>query len=158
VDSQSSENGFVRPVFEILEHTADLGFRATGSTLAELFENAAEALVAIALNPENVEARETIALEAKGESREALLVNWLSEVLYWIDGEHRAMRGFKVRELTAGRVAAEAQEFRVAGEAQGERRDPARHEPRLVVKGITYHQLKIEHSEQGWQCEVYLDI
>jgi SHS2 domain-containing protein len=139
----------VRPVFEILEHTADLGFRATGATLAELFENAAEALVAIALNPENVEARETIALEAKGESREALLVNWLSEVLYWIDGEHRAMRGFKVRELTEGRVA---------GEAQGERRNAARHEPRLVVKGITYHQLKIEQSEQGWLCEVYLDI
>jgi SHS2 domain-containing protein len=139
----------VRPVFEILEHTADLGFRATGATLAELFENAAEALVAIALNPENVEARETIALEAKGESREALLVNWLSDVLYWIDGEHRAMRGFKVRELTEGRVA---------GEAQGERRDSARHEPRLVVKGITYHQLKIEPGEQGWQCEVYLDI
>ena len=139
----------MRPVFEILEHTADLGFRATGATLAELFEKAAEALVAIALNPENVEARETIALEAKGESREALLVNWLSEVLYWIDGEHRALRGFKVRDLTEGRVA---------GEAQGERRDPARHEPRLVVKGITYHQLKIEHSEQGWQCEVYLDI
>jgi SHS2 domain-containing protein len=139
----------VRPVFEILEHTADLGFRATGAMLAELFENAAEALVAIALNPENVEARETIALEAKGESREALLVNWLSEVLYWLDGEHRAMRSFKVRELT---------ESRVAGEAQGERRDPARHEPRLVVKGITYHQLKIEQSEQGWQCEVYLDI
>jgi SHS2 domain-containing protein len=157
----------VQPVFEILEHTADLGFRATGATLAELFENAAEALVAIALNPENVEARETIALEAKGESREALLVNWLSEVLYWLDGEHRAMRGFKVRELTAGRVAAEAQEYRVAaeaqecrvaGEARGERRDPARHEPRLVVKGVTYHQLKIEPSERGWQCEVYLDI
>ena len=82
------------PVFEILEHTADMGFRATGATLAELFENAAEALVAIALNPENVEVRETIALEAKGESPEALLVTWLSEVLYWIDGEHRAMRGF----------------------------------------------------------------
>jgi SHS2 domain-containing protein len=139
----------VRPVFEILEHTADLGFRAAGATLAELFENAAEALVAIALNPENVEARETIRLEAKGESREALLVNWLSEVLYFLDGEHRAMRGFKVRELT---------ESRVAGEARGERRDPARHEPRLVVKGITYHQLKIEEIEQGWQCEVYLDI
>ena len=139
----------MRPVYEILEHTADLGFRATGATLAELFENAAEALVAIALNPENVEAREIVALEAKGESREALLVNWLSEVLYWIDGEHRAMRGFKVRELTEGRVA---------GAAQGERRDPARHEPRLVVKGITYHQLKIEHSEREWRCEVYLDI
>jgi SHS2 domain-containing protein len=148
----------VPPVFEILEHTADLGFRAIGATLAELFENAAEALVAIALNPENVEARETIALDAKGESREALLVNWLSEVLYWLDGEHRAMRDFKVRELSDGRVAAEAQECRVAGEARGERRNPARHEPRLVVKGITYHQLKIEQTEQGWQCEVYLDI
>jgi SHS2 domain-containing protein len=136
-------------VFEILEHTADLGFRATAPSLTELFEAAAEALVAIILDPDRMVPREAIGLSVEGESNEALLVNWLSEILYWLDGEHFALCGFKIRELGNGRIV---------GEAKGERRDSARHEPRLIVKGVTYHQLKIEKSAKGWRCEVYLDV
>jgi SHS2 domain-containing protein len=136
-------------MFEVLEHTADIGFRAKASSLPELYEAAAKALVAIVLNPANIAPRETIQLAAEGESSESLLVNWLSEVLYWLDGEHVALCAFKVHQLDAGRIAASA---------KGERRDADRHEPRLIVKGVTYHQLKIVQSAQGWSCEVYLDI
>ena len=136
-------------MFEVLEHVADIGFRASAPTLPELFESAAEALVSIALNTENVDPRESKQLTAEGDSNESLLVNWLSEVLYWLDGEQFAMSAFKVRELTCSRVT---------GEAKGEPCDPARHEAKLVVKGVTYHQLKIENGSRGWSCEVYLDI
>jgi SHS2 domain-containing protein len=136
-------------MFEVLEHTADIGFRVTAGTLPELFEAAAEALVAIVLNPANIAARETIKLAAEGESKESLLVNWLSEVLYWLDGEHLALCAFKVHQFEAGRIA---------GSAKGESRDAARHEARLIVKGVTYHQLKIEKDPNGWLCEVYLDV
>jgi SHS2 domain-containing protein len=136
-------------MFEILEHTADIGFRATASSLPELFESAAIALVAMAMETENVEPRETHALSADGDSDESLLVNWLNEVLYHIDGRRLAMRSFQVRELSSSRVS---------GDAVGEPRDPQRHPGKLIVKGVTYHQLKIEQNQAGWFCEVYLDI
>jgi SHS2 domain-containing protein len=135
--------------FQILEHTADIGFRAKASSLPGLFEAAAEALVAIVLDPAEIAPRETIELAAQGESNESLLVNWLSEVLYWLDGERFALCGFKVHELGDRRIAAAA---------KGERRDSLRHESRLIVKGVTYHQLKIEQAANGWLCEVYLDV
>jgi SHS2 domain-containing protein len=136
-------------MFEVLEHTADIGFRARGRTLAGLFESAAEALVALALELEDVSPRESYALAAEGEDLESLLVNWLSEVLYWLDGKRVAMRRFEVKEIASGRVAAEG---------FGEPLDPARHRAKLVIKGVTYHQLRIERDEQGWVAEVYLDI
>jgi SHS2 domain-containing protein len=136
-------------VFQVLEHPADVGFRATAPALPELFESAAAALVSIVLNPANVRESETVALAAQGDSIESLLVNWLSEVLYYLDGEHIAFARFQVREFTPQRIVAEG---------RGERRDPARHETRLVVKGVTWHQLKIEHHGQEWSCEVYLDV
>ena len=136
-------------MFEILEHTADIGFRATAATLPELFENAAEALVAIAMDVDSIEIRESYPLSAEGDSPEALLVNWLSDVLYHLDGKRRAMRRFTVTEVTPNRVT---------GQALGEPHDPARHSARLIIKGVTYHQLKIEETEAGWSCEVYLDI
>jgi SHS2 domain-containing protein len=136
-------------MFEILEHTADIGFRARARTLPELMETAALALESIALETSTIEPSHEYPLEATGEDAEALLVNWLSEVLYWIDGEQLAFHHFTVREITAGRVA---------GCGVGERRDPERHPAKLIVKAVTYHQLRLAETPQGWEAEVYLDI
>ena len=144
-----SEPVQLAPMFELLEHTADIGFRATARTLPQLFENAAEALVSVAMDVESIQARESYSFVAEGDSPESLLVNWLSEVLYQLDGESRAMRAFRVEDLQGGRMS---------GKAFGEPRDPKRHTGRLIVKGITYHQLKLEQTPSGWSCEVYLDV
>ncbi|HLI86514.1 MAG TPA: archease [Bryobacteraceae bacterium] len=137
------------PGYEVLEHAADLGFRAHAPTLPELFARAAEALADIAMETEGIEPRQTYWLAAEGESREALLVNWLSEVLYHLDGRQLALRTFHVKEFTGSRIA---------GEAFGERRDPARQPAKLVVKGVTWHQLRIGQDQRGWFCEVFLDV
>jgi SHS2 domain-containing protein len=136
-------------MFEVLAHTADIGFRAKAENLRELFEAAARALVAIAMDNHDVNPVKSIAISATGDSNESLLVNWLNEVLYCLDGERLAIAQCKVRDLT---------EVRVTGEVLGEPRNAARHEPRMVVKGVTYHQLKIEKDERGWSCEVYVDV
>jgi SHS2 domain-containing protein len=52
----------------------------------------------------------------------------------------------------------ELRDQRVIAVAWGERRDPTKHPARLVVKGITYHQLKIDHTPEGWVCEVFVDV
>lgn len=136
-------------MFEVLEHTADIGFRAHAASLEELFESAAEALIDIAMDTSQIVERESYAIAAEGDSRESLLVNWLNEVLYYIDGKRLAMRSFQITDLDL---------HQVRGLAKGEPRDARRHPGKLIVKGITYHQLKIEHNEQGWFCEVYLDV
>src|ERR1039457_4319106 len=66
-------------MFEILEHPADIGFRAFGGTLEELFANAAVALVSIACEIEEVAPRTEYALSATGTDYESLLVNWVRE-------------------------------------------------------------------------------
>jgi SHS2 domain-containing protein len=136
-------------VFEILEHPADIGFRARGRTLEELFEASAEALISLALEIETVQSLERYALSAVGEDIEALLVNWLSEVLWLLDGRQIALRQLRVTELGGGSVR---------GEAQGEPRDPARHRAKLMVKGVTYHQLEVARDATGWRAQVFLDI
>lgn len=136
-------------MFEVLEHTADIGFRATAKSLTELFEEAAAALVDIVLDAQHTVPRKSIAIAASGDSKDALLVNWLNEVLYYLDGERMAIAQCRVLELT---------DSRIAGEICGEPRDAVRHEPRMVVKGVTYHQLKLEQDENGWACEVYVDV
>jgi SHS2 domain-containing protein len=136
------------PIFEILEHPADIGFRAFGGTLAELFENAAVALLSIAGEIEDVAARDEHRLEAAATDYESLLVAWLSEVLYWFDGKRIAFRKFRVREIEPGRVTAVA---------WGEPRALI-HRPKLIVKAVTWHQLKVSRRGNGWVADVYLDV
>jgi SHS2 domain-containing protein len=136
-------------VVELLEHTADIGFRVRACTQAELFEACAGALISIAIELEAVEPRAAYALEAAGEDAESLLVNWLNEALYLWDARRLALRRFRVLEIGAGRVA---------GEALGEPWDPERHRARLLVKGVTYHQLQLGQDEGGWYAQVFVDV
>ena len=141
------------PAFEILEHPADVGFRVRGLTLAALFENAALAMLSIAGEPERVESREEFALGATAGDLEALLVNWLNEVLWWSDGKQIAFREFHVQEM-----AHEPDNVRIAAIGTGEPRDLARHRAKLIIKGVTYHQLKLVETLDSWVAEVFLDV
>jgi SHS2 domain-containing protein len=86
--------------FEILDHTADTGFRAWGATVAELFENSARAMLAISADLAAVEARSEKSIEVEGENYESLLVNWLNEILYLFDTDAFAPKDFRVDEIT----------------------------------------------------------
>ncbi len=136
-------------VFEILDHPADIGFRATGRSLPELLIHSAMALLAIAGDPDAAQARETYSLSVTAPDLEALLVEWLNEVLYWFDGKRIAFHCFEMVQFTA--TALEARGF-------GEPRDPLRHRSKLIVKGVTYHQLKIEQQDGQWTAIVFLDV
>ena len=136
-------------MFEILEHTADIGFRVWGATPGELFENAATALQSIALETEAVEDRIVYPIAAAGEDYESLLVNWLSELLYYLDGEQVVMRRVRIERISPERVS---------GKGWGEPRDAGRHPPKLLVKGVTYHQLSVKQEAGRWTAQVFLDI
>ena len=136
-------------MFEILEHTADIGLRAWGATLQEAFENAATALSAIVVELDDIEPRIAYPIAASGDDDQSLLVNWLDETLYYLDARRIVLRRFRIEHFGDGRVA---------GQAWGEPRDPVKHRPKVIVKGVTYHQLKIEQRPDGWQVQVFLDI
>ena len=133
--------------FELLEHPADIGFRAPGATLEALFANCALALVSIILEPAEIRSAQEVRIAA-GEDIESLLVNWLNEVLHHVDGRCVALSTFAVPW----------DQNRAHGCAWGEARDPKRHPPRLIVKAVTYQQLKLVQTAGGWAAEVYLDV
>jgi SHS2 domain-containing protein len=135
--------------FRILEHTADIGFEAFGATREEVFANAARALMHLVVDLESIEPREDVAIEARASAPADLLVNWLSEILYLHDAEGWLFRDFAVQTL---------QENSLCARGRGEKLDPARHQLKLLVKAITYHQLALEKTAHNWRAQVYVDI
>jgi protein archease len=135
--------------FDLLEHPADIGFRARGATLEELFANSAHALLSLILDPSDIRPIQSISIPGTGSDRESLLVNWLNEVLYYVDGLRMALGSFDVVGVD---------ETHVECIARGEPRDRDRHPSRLGVKAVTYHQLNVAPVEGGWIAEVFVDI
>ncbi len=138
----------MRP-FRILEHTADVGFEAFGPTREEVFANAARALFFLMVDLESIEPRTPVAIMEKNSDPASLLVDWLSQLLYLCDGE-----GWLFSEFHPGFRS----DTELVAEARGEKFDPARHHWKLLVKAITYHQLALEQTPQGWRAQIYVDI
>ena len=135
--------------FRILEHPADIGFAAFGSSREEVFANAARALFHLILDLDSVEPRTEVAVQVEGSDPASLLVNWLSELLYLNDAEGWLFSEFEVERLDDRSLTARA---------RGEKFDRTRHRAKLQVKAITYHQLELERTAEGWHARVYVDI
>jgi SHS2 domain-containing protein len=136
-------------MFETFDHTADLGLRIRAPDLKTLFAEAAQALFsAIVDNLDAVNPKERIDVQINGQEREYLLFDWLRELLYRFDVEHRLFSRFDVTVNEAG----------LTGSAWGEKFDAERHELGHEVKAITYHELKVERTADGWLAEVIVDI
>jgi len=135
--------------FEILEHTADMGLRVRAQSFEQLLSAAGEALANIVMDCFAARPLDAVEIAVQGEDRESLLVNFLSEVLFVLDGRRMAVS--RVVVTAAGPTGASAA---ILGEAW----DPRRHPVRRGVKAVTYHQLRVQRLNGGWIAEVYLDI
>ena len=146
--------------FTILEHTADIGFRAWGATAEELFESSARAMMAIAAEDCRIQTREERFVEVTGEDYESLLVNWLSEVLYLFDSEEFVAGRFHVDSVDAAKTSTGLREkpARLRARLAGERRHPERHRWTLIVKAVTYHEIEVRERNGRWESRVFLDI
>ncbi len=136
--------------FEILEHTADVGIRAHGATLDELFEQATLGLLDIVGTwAPGRPAEEQVELAIEADDVGALLVDWLGEVLYLGDSRDAVVTSIDLDEVA---------EHRASGRLGIARRDEAAYEGGTQVKAITYHRLAVEQTGDGWAATVYVDV
>ncbi|MBC7229866.1 MAG: archease [Actinobacteria bacterium] len=138
----------MRP-FELVEHTSDVGIRARGGSLGEAFGNCALGMMSLMLDPGKVRHERRVRIEAEAEDPEALLVAWLSEILFRVEAEGFAFARFEDVEPGEGKVA---------GWGWGEPLDPERHDLRIEVKAPTYHGLELREENGVWVAQVIFDV
>ena len=135
-----------RAAFEVLEHPGDVKLRVWGPTLAHLFANAAEGMMTYIFGEEIARAQPegSERIEVTSPDREALLVDWLSEILYRVTSGYHAYIGFRIDEIGDRRLVATADI--VSAEAVDD------------IKAVTHHELSIRKRDDGWDATVVFDI
>jgi SHS2 domain-containing protein len=137
------------PEYTLLDHTADLAIRVRGKDLKNLFENAAMALMHIMVRGNRSGNTSSVNISLSGQDLADLMVRWLGEVLYLLEGESLVVSAITIRDLTTARL-----------EAVGEvvPFDPDIHEIQTEVKAVTYHQVEVVDKGDQWEARVTFDI
>jgi len=135
-------------MYESFEHTADIGLRAWADDLDGLLVELAKALFSVIVpNFEAIRPVQEVHYTLPAAAADDLARDWLAELLFTFDTRRLVFCEFAVN--VAGGLQAVA---------RGEPFDPARHEAGMEVKAITYHDLSVAQTADGWRAEVIVDI
>jgi len=140
--------------FRFLEDIAlaDIAFEAEGDSPEELFRGATQALIETMADPLTVTNSWNHHLTKTDEELEALLFDWLSEMVYWKDA---AGVVFHEAPLT---VTWNQGKWTVSGTLAGAPVNSQTQELRNDVKGITRHLYRVEGAGARWRATVVVDV
>jgi len=132
-------------MYEEIDHTADWALRVRGPDLPALFANAARGMMELAGVRTGEDQGQARQIELQAIDQEALLVDWLHELVIALELEQVAFREIKL-EITGG--------IKLVGTL---RAVPitAIEKP---VKAVTYNELLIQESPDGLEATVVFDV
>ena len=138
-----------RQPFEMVSHTADIGMLIRGRDKEELLLNAAQALYSNLFRATGLTERLERVVTIDSPDGDALLVDWLNELIYLFDTDRLAFSRFEVELLT---------ECRLRVRCFGEYIDISRHRVVRDVKAATYHEAHVQRVEDGYAVRVIFDV
>jgi SHS2 domain-containing protein len=133
--------------YELIEHTADVGVKAYGKTVAEAFEHVAEGMFDIITDESTIDPVGQYDIRLEAPDLEQLLVDWLSQLLFLNGAQNLVFGKFQVT-LTGNRLS--AQIF-------GEKYDTKKHRMGVEIKAVTYHMLQVSEKDPIF-AQVLFDI
>jgi SHS2 domain-containing protein len=136
--------------YELIDHTADFGIRVFGTDAADLFRNGALALTDLMTDIRLVKSTSTHArhIRVSGADWQDLMVNWLRELLYLWAGEEKFIQDVDIKSI---------REHEIRAIARFETYSPQRHVLKNEIKAVTYHQIQVLDSGNGWQAQIIFD-
>jgi SHS2 domain-containing protein len=133
--------------------TADVAFKAHGSTMEETFIAAARATLNVMVaDIDAVAPRLQRQFTIEAESAEMLLFDFLQELLFLKDAGQLLLCVHSADIQQAGDC------WTIGVQAAGERIDESRHEMLVDVKAVTLHRFDLRKTADGWMTTVVLDI
>ena len=135
--------------YKIIDHTADLGIIVEGTDEKNLFIRAAYAMTDLMVKGDI--SRKTVIKDVslRGEDFPDLMVRWLGEILYLFEGDKLIVNSIEIKSISP--IKLESMLTLTSFE-------PEHHQVKREIKAVTYHQISVDKTEDGWQARVIFDI
>jgi SHS2 domain-containing protein len=134
---------------DYIDHTGDAGILLRAESLRQLFERAAWGMFSVLTNVAEIRLEEETRIQVEANDLPALMLAWLSELNYRHVTEHRLFGKFEVSVISDQMVIAEV---------SGETINLDRHTIFTEIKAVTFHGLRLEKSDNGWEAQIIFDL
>ena len=135
--------------YEFLDHTADVKFRAEGSSIEEVFSFSADAMNETIRGDISIVEQRAVTFDVEGKDLEELLYNFLEEFLFLLDAEDFLVSS--VKEIEVNEKSFELKVVVVGDSAKN-------YKFTNDVKAVTYSEMKVYEKSGKFFSEVVLDV
>lgn len=135
--------------YRLIPHTADICIEVTAKTLRDLYLTSAHALIDQMIIVKKGGKTVMHHITVNAIDRNALLVNWLQEILYNFYVGGLIYNGAAIKKLTTKKLTAETTFFKF---------DPGIHSLKQEIKAVTYHNLNITRKKTWFAVRVIFDV
>jgi len=140
---------FTPLTYQIIDHTADLGIIVKGPDVRNLFILAAQAMTDLMVEGDISDKTSIRDVSLQGEDFPDLMVRWLGEILYLFDGENLIVNSIKIKSISPTKLKSTLTLTSFETE---------HHQVIREIKAVTYHQISVDKTKDGWQAKVIFDI
>jgi SHS2 domain-containing protein len=153
-----TDNKKIFKKYEVIDHLSDVKVRVYGTTIKELFENAAEGMFSLVTDLGKVKKmiKKDIIINIKGKVEpEDFLIIWLEKLLILCEVKGLVFSYFKIADLINNGM-----ESIIKGSVKGEKINLEKHEVLLQIKAPTYHGLHIRQENKTgiYNVEIIFDV
>ena len=140
-------------MIRMLDHTADVGFEIEAPTLEDLFDETRRALLMTMFErpPERGEEERPVRLSAA--DLEILLVRWINELVFLVQGDGFVPADADLRIKEAGEEG-----FSLEARLTGAPLDLEGYGWQGEIKSATFHELEVTRGSLGWRAQMILDV
>jgi len=135
--------------YQIIDHTADLGIIVKGPDVKNLFIIAAQAMIDLMVKGDISDRKVIRDIFIEGEDFPDLMVKWLGEILYLFEGENLLVNSIEIKSISP---------INLKSKLELTNFDPEKHEILREIKAVTYHQISVNKTNDGWETKVIFDI
>jgi SHS2 domain-containing protein len=137
--------------YALRDHTADVAVEATGETIDAVFGAVADGMAAAMCEEVPEDGSERFSLSVAAEGREALLFDYLDELIY----ERDVRSVLPVDNEASLTRSADGTEWLVDATARGVPLDAV---DARDLKAVTYSEMDLSETDDGWHAYVVFDV
>jgi len=132
--------------FKILPHTADVRMLIFGDSFQELFFNALLGMEKILGPIKTNEETDWRGFKVESLDTTALLIDFLSEILYLTQTHKEIYNQLEIKKLTETSIEGRVKGIKIEGFSED-------------IKGVTYHEAYVQQKSDGkWEALVIFDL
>ncbi len=135
--------------YQIIDHTADLGIIVKGPDVKNLFILTAKAMIDLMVEGDISDKKVKRDVLVEGEDFPDLMVRWLGEILYLFESENLIVNSIEIKSISP---------IQLKSKLDLTNFDPEKHEILREIKAVTYHQISVDKTNDGWEAKVIFDI